>query len=121
MIHKTINGWTKEKMKAQIRAKNDGSKSGSYEIGFGDFACKYRGDNSNACAVGCFILDEDYKSEFEGHSLQGLLEYEEFAQMPLDYFGLKEMQNEHDSAIKMPPDGNMRDLLCNWIDNNVLD
>ena len=50
--YKTINGWTKDKMKAQVRAKNNGKRSLRRSGG-----CAYQVTDGNRCAAGCFIPD----------------------------------------------------------------
>ena len=116
---RTINGWTKEKMKAQIMERNIGKASMIH--GFG---CAYQGADGNACAVGCF-LPKDYNLEdFEsGNSgaTDVLKLIERFPDlrnlMPLDVYDLKNLQVVHDSFADTPDDP--RPALLKWIDENV--
>lgn len=50
-MYTTINGWTKKRMKAKIRLKNNGKKAR-----VGD-RCLYETEDGNHCAAGCFIPD----------------------------------------------------------------
>lgn len=115
-MYRTINGWTKERMKAQIRARNDGTAA------MEDGACLYETTSGNHCAVGCFIP--------AGHDAMGALksadallaEFEELRDaVPLDGPGLLQMQMEHDRSDNRAPGKDVRDVLCDWIDKNVVD
>lgn len=122
MKHKTINGWTKELMKAQIRLNMRG-KSWDGED------CLYRSEINGlptACAVGCFIPDEKYSVDLEGEvpskpSKNGEIARFEIATsevaFPLEGEGLKDMQIIHDSSHS----GNPAEEVCAWIDKNVED
>ncbi len=117
-MYKAINGWTKEKMKAQIRLKNNGDKS----VSRGGDSCAYRGIRDNACGVGCFIPDECYemRMDVDTPGPAALLNlYPHLAEhMPLNTLDLTDLQAAHDSYYD---GGDMRDHLCDWIDNNVRD
>lgn len=118
--YKTTNGWTKETMKNQVRLKNNGTKASS---GNGDLQIsQYRTPDGNACGIGCFI-DDNVAEVLQPRSIHKILADTPsiFKFMPLeDNFGLHKFQRVHDSA--MLSDGeDMRDRLCNWIDDNVVD
>ena len=123
---KTINGWTKEKMKAQIRAKNTGvpsilRKSNDYPTDKNQLfqeICAYRGIGGNCCAAGCFIPDEEYSPKLEGKSVIVLSATGLDFKWPLSREGMAEMQTVHD-GYKGETD--MRDVLCDWIDHRVED
>lgn len=116
MKHKTINGWTKELMKAQIRL-NMRAKSVN-----GNGICQYRSTYNNkptACAVGCFIPDSKYVPELE-NSIAGGFRFQTLTntvRFPLEYSGLREMQIVHDESFKDNP----AEEVCGWIDENVED
>lgn len=127
MKHKTINGWTKELMKAQIRL-NMRAKSVNGGVNNGK-RCLYRSTYNgepNACAVGCFIPDEKYSGDLEGlvpsepHK-GGLLTGFQIATsevaFPLEGGGLRAMQNVHDDSLKTNP----AEEVCAWTDENVED
>jgi hypothetical protein len=119
-MFKTINGWTKEAMKQQIRARNNGSKAFDAHLN----QCVLREGrvaDGNACAVGCFIPDDKYNPEFEDWSLDFLNEPEISSLMPLNRYGLNMMQKFHDGIIGFKMNSDMRDALCEWIDQNVTD
>lgn len=108
-MFKVINGWTKEKMKEQIRLKNNGTQAAD------DTMCVYRTGDNNACAAGCFISDDDVKSI--GNVVVGLLPSNILSKFPLEPYGMRVMQKKHDNSERT--DGDMRDILCKWIDENV--
>jgi len=104
------NDWTKEKMKAQIRKLNNGTRA----TGEND-KCQYKTPNGNRCFVGCFIsndhaaLDTDLSAFVLTHlSLKN--------EMPLDMVGMSCLQTLHDA-------NDSEDGLLNkaekWIDDCV--
>lgn len=111
MKFKIKPGWTKESMKAQIRAKNNGSKSTD-----GSLFCLYRTLNSNACAAGCFIPDELYNPQMETTSIDRVvISWPQVEQhLPLEIEAMVQMQTVHDNH----QNGDVRDVLADWIDNN---
>jgi hypothetical protein len=117
-MYKTINGWTKEKMKEQIRKKNNGSRAWEEgKIGYMS-GCRYRTPDNNHCAVGCFIPENHEALQYVGDSNWLLNHYPglEF-DMPLNKEALFTMQQIHDEAIGV----NVQEILCKWIDQNVVD
>ncbi len=114
-MYKTINGWTKEKMIAQIKLKNNGSKAEYKHL------CRYRTDEGNACFVGAFIPDDVYSPSFEGSVHFLLKEYPNMLPiMPLDEDALAKLQHVHDgheSAIMAP----LHQRMEEWINDNVED
>jgi len=115
MKYPTINGWTRETMKAAIRAGNNGTRARAEKTD----RCLYLTADGNKCAVGCFIPD-GHRAQKAKHAIHTLLvAYPElFASMPLGVRDLNYMQAEHDEYLG--PD-DMRDILCTWIDANVED
>lgn len=58
-------GHTIESIMETVRAKNNGTKSQIYCSGFRTKLCAYRGENNNACLIGCFIPDNEYNDNLE--------------------------------------------------------
>ncbi len=117
-MFKTINGWTKARMTAQIRLRNDGTKSVDTRG-----RCVYQSPTGNACAVGCFIPRGQYWGGFDDGDMgvrEVFLWQEMRLAMPLAVEGLTRMQSVHDNA---PSEigGDMRERLANWINENVED
>lgn len=118
MKYSTINGWTKEKMKAQIRARNNGTRCYDSE----QDQCLYEMPNGNHCAVGCFISEGHESMGCIGavdtllDNYQGLIE-----SMPLTRTALFEMQKAHDNCQDGKYAKDVRDVLCAWVDTNVRD
>lgn len=115
MKFQTINGWTKEKMKAQIRAKNNGKVASNGKL------CLYETPDGNHCAVGCFI-PEGHQAMNATESVEWLLGYHEdlLKHMPLIKDGMYKLQVEHDKYTSTPTE-DVRKVLCKWIDENVID
>jgi len=132
----TINGWTKERMKAQIREQNDGTRATNAN---GD--CIYATGTGNHCAVGCFLAsdiatEEAYESAIVDAGAANIAyqladirhpddRHEAWAEqarierlMPLREDGLQALQQVHDDPSN---DDDIRDALCKWIDKNVID
>lgn len=113
-MYKTQNGWTKEKMKNQIKKYNNGT--GSYD----EDRISYFYENpkdKNRCAVGCFIPDNHKALSFNS-GVQALLEtYKDLNKfMPLQ--NMESFQSEHDFSRNSD---NMHQILFKWIDENVED
>lgn len=118
MKYSTINGWTKEKMKAQIRAKNNGTRCYDSE----QDSCVYEMPNGNHCAVGCFIPQGHEGMTIIGGSDNLLYNYQSLTLlMPLKPRALRELQKVHDSCQDGKYARDVRDVLCEWIDANVVD
>lgn len=129
---KIQNGWTKQKMKDQIKLKNNGSKA------FASSICCYRTPDGNACAAGCFIPDELYSGSFEGISTDGFFNLKRLEdkidispedldrakeiakKFPLDVLGMQAMQRVHDDfkSAAFPGENprNLHDELFQFID-----
>lgn len=129
--YKTLNGWTKDKMRQAILRNNNGTRA----VG-PDGACKYITEDGNRCAVGCFIPDEllEKARQHQGTITElyqdldtteaGILE----KAMPLKWSGLELLQVQHDVgpqglnaklAIKRVPElesDNVHTRLLAWID-----
>jgi hypothetical protein len=112
-MYKCINGWTKEKMKAQVRKYNNGTKSENKGM------CLYKNGN-NRCAIGCFIPD-DKIDELKSHkgTVESLLHHHPDLKvnMPLKIGSLISFQEAHDNTFV----NDMRTHLCGWIDKNCED
>jgi hypothetical protein len=123
-MYTTINGWTKESMKAQVRARMT-AKS----VTNNPRACAYRSEvngERTACAIGCFIPNDRYTPELEGIlplpesecvSYPKWFELTKGIKFPLDSLGLRAMQVIHDRSKQANP----ADEVCDWIDANVED
>lgn len=113
MSYTCSNGYTKATIIAKIRLGNNGTRA------VDNGGCVYLTDGGNKCGIGCFIPD--------GHAAQGitcsvkdlLRTYPDLlAYMPLaELEGLQEMQRAHDSCLDADP----RDVLEDWINDNVQD
>jgi hypothetical protein len=117
-VYRTINGWTKERMIAQIQAKVP--KNGGYS-GNNRSNCAYRTQSGGACAVGAFIPDVAYSPAMENHGVTYIQHYfpHVIKHMPVALEGLREMQKIHDGSTI-----NGRDVvgeLIEWIEANVSD
>jgi hypothetical protein len=114
MCYKPVNGWTKDAIIKQLRLKNNGSKSEVYESD-GKLHCRYRGDNNNACSIGCFIPDDLYNTTMEGLGVSHLLERFPLAdKMPLPLEALIRLQCVHDLRL-----GDVRENMIDWVLKNV--
>jgi hypothetical protein len=114
-MYKTINGWTKDKMKAQIRLKNNGKRSLSGELD----GCAYQAEDGNRCAAGCFIPDGHIALHFGDFIDLAIQIHPELkTSMPLDTEDMYKFQIAHDTANDKE---DVRDVLCRWIDENVED
>lgn len=109
-------------MKAQIRLNMKAKSTGQNE------RCLYRSfynGEPNACAVGCFIPDDQYTPTLEG-KVPGILDpgsngafkrLTKKVRFPLKTDALKRMQNVHDRSSEANP----AEEVCAWIDRNVED
>lgn len=101
MTYGLKNGWTIERMIAQVMLRNNGARStGLVQTALGGGTCRYRGDGGNCCLVGAFIPDELYHPRMEGMSIKYLLSaYPAVRQhMPLEEAGLYGFQAAHDQC-----------------------
>lgn len=122
MKHKTINGWTKELMKAQIRL-NMRAKSNRYTES-GQQVCLYRSQykgKPTACSVGCFIPDELFLKEHNAKACPDLITAipQLTKRLPLQLLGLCDLQFAHDGFTG--PGADCAEHVCKWIDENVED
>ena len=89
-----INGFTRESVMKQIKARNLGYPAYNEE---GDL-CKYRAHDGNQCLVGCFIPDNLYEEEFEGEPAKAI--YDKMSEaMSMVRPMLQELQAFHDGYI----------------------
>jgi hypothetical protein len=114
-----LNGWTRETIKARIRARNTGEKSTEPKTEQDPSPiCLYRAKDGNCCAVGAFIDEEDYSENMEARGYSTLLKEHPSleSKMPLPREAMAALQSVHD---KCPEGANVREALCKWIDENV--
>jgi hypothetical protein len=113
-MFKTINGFTKQKIKDVINQRFTKKSMGP------DGTCVYRGPEGSMCVVGCFIpdteIDEDFLANINQRSVTGLFSKRPHLKdlMPIEYTGLIEFQEAHDEGY----DCTKRDLI-EWVENNV--
>ena len=114
-MHKIINGWTKESMKAAIKKYNKGYPSRTQIMK----SCLYLNpEDGNRCAVGCFIPDDsDALQSFLGaHDV--LIIYPELKDiMPLSSVGLRFFQAIHDRYEPETGSLSLHEELFDFIDN----
>lgn len=117
MKYQTINGWTVEKMKEQIRKKNNGKRAVGEHPDFDREICLYETPDGNHCAVGCFI-PEGHKALSLGAGVDSLLDLnpELHDVFPLESEALSQLQSVHDGN---GDNYDIRETLCRWIDQNV--
>lgn len=110
-MYKLQNGFTKDMMIEKIVKYNNGQKSSN------GHNCLYSMDNdSNRCAVGCFIPDdhEALNSGSSAYHVIGSYKLEKY--MPLESDAMDKFQTFHDlqeSGVFI------QDKLINWIHENV--
>ncbi len=123
MKYQTINGWTKEAMKARLREKVPAH--GAIVEQQLSAKCVYRTKEGKACFAGAFIPDEIYRPIMEGTAVQSLIEgpYGLGKVMPLETGGIVALQHIHDqNALRLSE--NKIDVVekgCEWIEKNVED
>jgi len=117
-MFKLQNGFTKEKMIEKIVKYNNGQKSGYLNVS-GYYSCMYSVDNdTNRCAIGCFIPDNHKALNAKNISVSGLLiDYPDLVEkMPLESLGLGIFQTIHD---RQRSGVFIQDKLIQWIHDNV--
>lgn len=96
-----INGWTKEKVMAQIKKYNDGTRSVNKMAPDNETYCSYQNAEDNRCFVGCFI-PSDHKALTSGKDIIALMD--EFPSledlMPFEIGELSLFQTVHDKSNK---------------------
>src|ERR1700677_3554187 len=100
IMYKLANGWTKEKVLAQVKKYNNGTRAMKpTNVG----GCTYKAENGNRCAVGCFIPDNYDVTAFYfvGGARALIKNYPDLAQyMPFDKpLALVEFQRAHDDCF----------------------
>lgn len=111
-----INGWTVARMKAAIRAGNNGQPAVEGRGG----QCMYLTARGNRCAVGCFVPDGHPGQKMSGWVRTLLGAYPDLrGLMPLPDDAMHTLQETHDYHYK--GSGDVRDALDAWIDANVVD
>jgi hypothetical protein len=109
-----INGYNKEKVMQQIRAKNKGYQS------YDGNTCLYRSEDNNACLVGCFIPDEKYKKEMEGIDARILInEHNIKKHMPLPTRYMGRLQVFHDIELDDFHGNDFYNMIEQWLDENI--
>lgn len=111
MRHNCINGWTKAKMLEVVEARP--SKLPAFQNG----QCVYLTGDGNKCGVGLFIPDGHEGQKHHGYVSSLLESHPDLSKiMPLEYTGLKEFQNCHDS-VNLTCDA--KAAMIEWIKENV--
>lgn len=133
-MHKTINGWTKERMIERVFEKSTGVVSIGVawldESGKPYNTCRYLSPDGDRCGAGIFV--KNYDPKIEGYSLYYLindsgLDLDSIFDFPLGVNGMKEFQGVHDSfnyadeSYKEYAPGYMWTALIDWIEDNVVD
>jgi hypothetical protein len=96
-----INGFTRESVMKQIKARNLGYPSYSED---GD-QCLYRASDGNQCLVGCFMPDDLYEGRFEGEPAEVIYDIMP-DKMPIVRTMLRKLQIFHDDhAYEKSADG----------------
>lgn len=119
--HKLKDGWTKDKVMAQFKEKNNGTRA-MIITDEDDLGCAYRGVNGNACAAGAFIPDKLYRKDMEDVPIATVLrKYPRVEKyMPLDSRGMECMQSVHDSCNQEGgTNGDTYQAIQNFLDNEV--
>ena len=107
-----INGFTRESVMKQIRARNLGYPAYN---SVGD-QCMYRAHDGNQCLVGCFIPDNLYEQEFEGEPAKAI--YDKMSEkMPIVRPMLQELQTFHDAYIS---ENNSAEIFFEDIENRLI-
>lgn len=114
-MYKLANGWTKERVLAQVKKYNNGTRA-MKPTGNG---CSYRAEDGNRCAIGAFIPDHyDVTAFYFGGTARALIEdYSDLAQyMPFnDPLALTDFQRAHDdcadSAVYNSIETFLRDMV----------
>jgi hypothetical protein len=101
-MYKLANGWTKERVLAQVKKYNNGTRALRIDNKGNEIGCAYRSGDGNRCAVGCFIPERyDVTAFYFGGSARALIDrYPDLANvMPFDEpLALTDFQNAHDDS-----------------------
>ena len=120
-MYSCINGWTKKKMLAVIRARKS-TKPAYDSCGA---VCMYLTPDGNKCGVGLFIPDGHEGPSFVGDSSDLLIVYPYLADyMPLNKNGLRKFQRSHDRESEPKNKkfkGNAKSAMIDWVKKNVKD
>lgn len=114
---KLINGWTKEKVMAQVKKYNNGKRAGRYFFnGNNYFGCLYEDEYFNRCAVGCFIPSGHIALKV-GLGVYALLNtYKDLIDfMPFSPNDMIQFQTVHDNCAE----GNVHDAIQKFLDEKV--
>lgn len=114
------DGFTKDQVMAQIKAKNHGYAAMLYH---GSATCAYRGEDNNCCLVGAFIPDDVYTTNMEDKdAIDVINEFNLDQYMPLSAEGMQKLQRYHDNELNT--DTIDKSLFYNkvkeWLDENVI-
>jgi hypothetical protein len=120
-MYQLINGWTKEKMKAQIRAKNNGKRSMlPQDVPHSGNGCVYETSDGNHCFAGCFIPEGHIGMHLIGGASFLVAKYQDLgAILPLSGREMQELQNVHDTWQQVPGGISLHEAADQWIDTNV--
>jgi hypothetical protein len=118
-MHNPMPGWTKSSIIAQLKRRNNGNKS----VNSVNNNCAYRGENGNACAIGCFLPDDLYSRSMEGMNIHQLFKLlggtNAITWMPLSVLAMEELQAVHDYSGKGK--GEALKAMVDWVTKNVSD
>lgn len=95
----------------------------SYQMGFQDQLCAYRGVNGLKCAAGCIISDEEYKEEFEAKSWEHL--EKEGKVTSIHSYLITRLQRIHNTVSEEYWESELKDLakeidlIFNYKTNNI--
>jgi len=114
------DGFTKDQVMAQIKAKNHGYAAGNSGV------CYYRQDingETNCCLVGAFIPDELYSEAMEDKGADDVInEFSLEDYMPLSNDGMLELQRFHDNDLntKTIDKPLFYSKIEQWLNENVI-
>ena len=108
-----INGFTRESVMKQIRAKNLGYPA----YNEGGEQCMYRAPDGNQCLVGCFIPDNLYEVDFEG-TFAAVIYDKMSEKMPIVRPMLQQLQEFHDKYIS---EDNSAEIFFKDIENKLIE
>lgn len=122
-----INGWNREKVMAQLKKYNNGTramKPSSSSLG-DHTVCSYKDENDNRCFIGAFIPDNHSALTKEADVFSLLSKYPDLERkMPIDLLSLGGFQQVHDNYGNIyygPAKLSLHEVAENWLKNNVED
>lgn len=92
-----VNGWTKEKVREQVRKYNNGTRALTQDK-LDDLVCTYQAPDGNRCFVGAFFPDDSPALKTNGPGYLIAAEYGLNSCLPLTSDALVAFQHSHDYA-----------------------